>query len=139
LISTFSGEDHDRNPSVSSEFEDNWTNEQLVDVAAEIAGEDGIELDLDAACLAELCKESDKRTSKVLEDYCWTERRYDLDKKELNRRLALLLAGEIGSDAKRALAQYQVVEIAQHILVTLGVLDERGAPDALAANGGGEP
>jgi len=126
----------DRNVSVTSEFEDNWTNEQLVDVASEMAGEDGIDLDLDPPRFAELCRQSEKRTSKVLADYCWTEMRYDLDKKELNRRLGLRLAEEIGSDAKRAVAQYQAAEVAQHILVILGVLDEQEGVGTSAATGG---
>jgi ABC-type cobalamin/Fe3+-siderophores transport system ATPase subunit len=124
-----------RNAGVSSEFEDNWTNQQLVDIASEMAREEGISLDLTAARFAELCRESDKRSSKVLDEYCWSEGRYDLDKRELNRRLALLVGEEIASDARRAAAQYQVVEVTQHILVALGVLAEQDAPESEAASG----
>ncbi|HUW09312.1 MAG TPA: AAA family ATPase [Anaerolineae bacterium] len=117
-----------RNPSVSSEFEDNWANDQLVDVAVEMAREDGIDLGLTAVDFQTLCAESNKRTSKVLEDHCWTESRYDLDKKEVNRRLALLLAAEIGSDPKRAIRRYQVAEVAQDILAALGVVGRQDEP-----------
>jgi predicted ATPase len=116
-----------RNASVSSEFEDNWTNEQLVDVASEMAQEDGIDLGLTVARLGELCKASRKRTSKVLNDYCSTEKQYDLKKRELNRRLALLVVEDIESNAERAVAQYQVARVAQDILVALGVLSEEDA------------
>jgi ABC-type cobalamin/Fe3+-siderophores transport system ATPase subunit len=112
----------DRNASVTSEFEDNWTNEQLVDVASEMAVEDGIDLELDAAGFAKLCVQSEKRTSKVLEDYCWTEKRYDLDKKELNRRLAFRVAEELTGDAERTVEEYEFEKVARDIFRKLGGL-----------------
>lgn len=113
----------DRNVSVTSEFEDNWTNEQLVDVVSEMAGEDGIDLELDATQFAKLCGQSEKRTSKVLEDYCWIEKRYDLDKKELNRRLALLVAEELSGETGRTVKEYEFEKVAHDIFRKLGGLD----------------
>jgi ABC-type cobalamin/Fe3+-siderophores transport system ATPase subunit len=119
----------DRNASVTTEFEDNWTNEQLVDVAGHMAREDGIELDLDAVRFAKLCKQSEKRTSKVLEDYCWTQSRYDLDKKELNRRLAELVAPELRGDSKRTVQEYEFEKVARDIFRKLGGFDVEDTSD----------
>jgi ABC-type cobalamin/Fe3+-siderophores transport system ATPase subunit len=110
----------ERNASVTSEFEDNWTNEQLVHVAHEIAREDGVEFDVDAGRFANLCRQSQKRSSKVLEDYCWSEGRYDLDKKQLNRGLAELVAPELRGEAERTVKEYEFEKAASEIFTKLG-------------------
>lgn len=109
----------DRNASVNSEFEDNWTNEQLIDVASEMAREDGIDLDLDATRFGELCRQSGKRTSKVLEDYCSAEKHCNLKKRELNRRLALRVAEELTGDGERTIAEYGFEKVGRDIFTKL--------------------
>lgn len=104
-----------RNPEVGSEFEDNFTNEQLVLTAMEMAKDEGIDMKLDVARFTKECENPEKKTSKVLKDYCWDEGKYDLSKPELNRRLAMLVSKELTEEAERTVEEYEFEKVVKNL------------------------
>jgi predicted ATPase len=110
-----------RNPKVGSEFEDNFTDQQLVDAAMAMAKDEGVGLELSAGTFARRCTSPTKKTSKVLADYCWLEEKYGFSKTELNRRLATCVAKELTGETARSVKDYEFERVASDIFRRLGL------------------
>jgi|GEM_PF-5835490 len=102
-----SRKDHGRGDHIGSEFEDNFTEEQLCGVLNEMASEHGLDLDLNPKDLHRRLFDSEKKTTDELRHYCWEKAHYIFEKTELNRRLAELTASEILGQRPRSVEQYE--------------------------------
>jgi len=108
-----------RNPEVGDEFEDNFSNEQLVSTAMDMAKDEEIDLKLDVAEFALRCKDPEKNTSKVLDDYCWKQAHYPLNKPELNRRLAMRVSKELTGEVQRTVQEYEFEKVVKNLFEKL--------------------
>ena len=109
-----------RNPEVACEFEDNFSDEQLVEAAVAVAADAGESVDLTAAGLTSRLAESAKKTSDVLCKYYWQETEYGLRKPELNSKLAEMVAPELAGKTERTVKEYEFERVARDIFAKLG-------------------
>ena len=115
-------EEHGRNPDIRCEFEDNFSNDQLVRAAMAVAEEAGVALKLDAADFAKRLEVSSKKTSDELCHYYRDEADYGLSKPHLSRKLAQQVAPELRGEAGRTVEQSEFEMVAQDIFGKLGGL-----------------
>jgi predicted ATPase len=120
---------HGRNPGVGCEFEDNFSDEQLVGAAMAVAQDAGVPVELSVAEFAKWCAESSSKTSDVLCKYYWEKAEYGLPKPELNRRVADLVVPELSGDAARTVKEYEFEKVARDIFRKLGGFDVEETSD----------
>ena len=111
---------HGRNPDAGSEFEDNFSNEQLVAAARGVAKDAGVTKEFDVDEFARRCTETTSKTSEVLRKYYHEVTEYGLSKPDLARKLAELVTPELRGKAERTVKEYEFERVARDIFAKLG-------------------
>lgn len=114
---------HGRNPGVGCEFEDNFTNEQLIEAARAVAQDAGETIELDVGEFARRCAGPAGKTSDVLCKYYWEKAAYGLRKPDLNRKLAEMVVPELRGERPRTVKEYEFEKVVHDIFRKLGRVD----------------
>jgi len=113
---------YDRSPEVGSEFEDNFSDEQLIEAANLWAEEHGEERRLEVEEFRAKLRASSSKTSKVLEAYYWGKYEYGLSKPQLNKMLARMLVEEL-IDLDRDSPAYELEEVVEDVVRKLAGIE----------------
>lgn len=114
---------HGRNPDVGCEFEDNFSNDQLMEAATSVAQDAGITIEFNVDEFARRCTEPTGKTSDVLRKYYYQVTDYGLSKPDLARKLAELVTPELRGKAERTVKEYEFEKVALDIFRRLGGLN----------------
>jgi ABC-type enterochelin transport system ATPase subunit len=120
---------HGRNPGVGCEFEDNFSNEQLIAAATALAQDAGVTQELTVDEFAKRCMAPAGKTSDVLCKYYHEVTEYGLSKPDLARKLGELVAPELRPQAQRTVKEYEFEKVARDIFRKLGGLDVEDTSD----------
>lgn len=113
---------YDRSPQLGSEFEDNFSDEQLIEAANLWAEEHGEERRLEVEEFRTRLRATSKKTSKVLHHYYWEKYEYSLSKPQLNKMLARMLVEEL-MDPDRDSPAYELEEVVEDVVRKLAGID----------------
>jgi len=111
---------HGRHPGVGCEFEDNFSNLQLIEAARGVAQDAGVTAELDVDEFARRCTESTSKTSDLLCKYYHELTDYGLSKPDLARKLAVLVLPELRGETERTVKEYEFEKVATDVFIKLG-------------------
>jgi len=120
---------HGRNPGVGCEFEDNFSNEQLIQAAKAVAQDAGVTAELSVDEFAERCAASTSKTGEAVRRYYHEVTDYGLSKPDLARKLGDLVAPEIKGEEQRTVTEYEFEKVARDIFRKLGGFDVEDSSD----------